>query len=64
MVSPEGVAGVELVLEPMGFPPARAWQKALFDAGVPATAFITRDIEAEVRRLRTLGVVFRGEPKE
>jgi len=64
VVSPEGVAGVELVLEPMGFPPARAWQKALFDAGIPATAFITRDIQAEVRRLKALGVVFRGEPQE
>jgi len=27
--SPEGMAGVELVLEPLGFPPARAYQKAL-----------------------------------
>jgi catechol 2,3-dioxygenase-like lactoylglutathione lyase family enzyme len=63
VVSPEGVAGVELVLEPMGFPPARTWQKALFDAGIPATAFITSDIQAEVRRLKALGVVFRGEPQ-
>lgn len=36
--SPEGVAGAELVLEPLGFPPARVYQKALFEAGVPATA--------------------------
>lgn len=61
--SPEGVAGVELVLEPMGFAPARIFQKALFEAGVPATAFMTGDIAAEYRRLKERGVRFRGEPK-
>ena len=60
--SPEGVNGVELVLEPMGFPPARTYQKALFDAGIPATAFISRDIAAEFERLTGRGVKFRGEP--
>jgi hypothetical protein len=39
--SREGADGVELVLEPMGFPPARTYQKALFDAGIPATIFFT-----------------------
>jgi predicted enzyme related to lactoylglutathione lyase len=62
VTSPEGAAGVELVLEPMAFPPARAYQKALFDAGIPATAFLTKDIDAEFRRLKARGVVFRGEP--
>jgi predicted enzyme related to lactoylglutathione lyase len=62
VTSPEGVEGVELVLEPMGFPPAQTYQKALFDAGSPATAFITSDIDAEYRRLKELGVSFRGEP--
>ena len=62
VTSPDGVAGVELLLEPMGFPPARVYQKALFDAGIPATALITRDIAAEVARLKARGVVFRGEP--
>ena len=61
--SPEGVEGVELVLEPMGFPPARTYQQALFEAGIPATAFFTRDIDAEYRRLKAAGVTFRGEPK-
>jgi len=62
VTSPEGAEGVELVLEPMGFPPARAYQKALFDAGIPATAFLTGDIHSEYRRLKQLGVAFRGEP--
>ena len=60
--SPEGAEGVELVLEPMNFPPAKVYQKALFDAGVPATAFFTSDIHSEYARLKTKGVVFRGEP--
>jgi predicted enzyme related to lactoylglutathione lyase len=62
VTSPEGLPGVELVLEPLGFPPARAYQKALYDAGIPATAFITKDIQAEVARLRSRGVTVRGEP--
>lgn len=62
VTSPDGLPGVELVLEPLGFPPARVYQKALFGAGIPATAFITRDIAADVARLRARGVVFRGEP--
>lgn len=62
VTAPEGAAGVELVLEPMAFPPARVYQKALFDAGIPATAFISKDIAAEYQRLKARGVTFRGEP--
>jgi catechol 2,3-dioxygenase-like lactoylglutathione lyase family enzyme len=63
VTSPDGVEGVELVLEPMAFPPAQVFQKALFDAGIPATAFMTKDIASEFSRLKGLGVKFRGEPK-
>ncbi len=62
VVAPEGIEGVELALEPMGFEPARVFQKALYEANIPATAFITTDIEAEARRLRERGVAVRGEP--
>ncbi|HLF13498.1 MAG TPA: VOC family protein [Bacteroidota bacterium] len=62
VASPDGPGEVELVLEPMGFPPARTYQRALFDAGVPLTAFETDDIRKEFGRLKDLGVVFRGEP--
>ena len=62
LTSPEGVAGVELVLEPIAFPPARVYQKALYDAGIPATAFISTNIDTEVQRLKARGVRFRGEP--
>ena len=64
VVSPDGMEGAEVVLEPMGFPPAKTWQKALFDAGIPATAFITTDIDSEFQRLAARGVKFRGEPKQ
>ena len=46
VTAPEGAEGVDLVLEPMAFPPAKIFQKALFEAGIPATAFITSDIVA------------------
>ena len=62
VTSPEGVAGVELVLEPMAFPPARIYQKALYDAGIPATAFMSSDISTEFGRFKARGVKFRGEP--
>ncbi len=62
VTSPEGVKGTELVLEPMNFPPAQVYHKALFEAGIPAAALITSDIFADYRRLKSLGVVFRGEP--
>jgi predicted enzyme related to lactoylglutathione lyase len=63
VTSPEGVEGVELALEPMGFPPARIYQKALFDAGIPLTAFVTSNIQDEFKRLKERGGVFRGEPE-
>lgn len=63
VVSPDGIEGVELVLEPLAFEPARVYQKALFDAGIPANALISRDIQADVKRLQEKGVVFRGEPQ-
>lgn len=62
VVSPDGIDGVELVLEPMAFPPTKVYQKALFEAGIPATAFTTTDIKSEYARLSKLGVKFHGEP--
>jgi catechol 2,3-dioxygenase-like lactoylglutathione lyase family enzyme len=62
VVSKEEQDGVELVLEPLGFPPAAVYQKALFEAGIPATAFQVDDVEAEHQRLEKLGVVFSVPP--
>lgn len=63
VTSPDGLAGVELVLEPMAFPPSKVYQKALYDAGIPATAVMTSDIQADVARLSARGVAFRGTPQ-
>lgn len=62
VASQEGAAGVELVLQAMDFPPARAFQRALFEAGKPAIALTTADVAAEFQRLKAAGVEFRGEP--
>ena len=62
VVSPEGPDAVELLLEPMGFPPARTYQKALFDAGIPLAMFAVENIQQEYERMKNLGVVFRTAP--
>lgn len=62
VVSPEEPDGVEVVLEPMGFPPAVVFQEALFKAGIPWTAFKVDNVDAEYERLRGLGVVFSMPP--
>ncbi|RKH21195.1 VOC family protein [Corallococcus praedator] len=62
VVSPEAQSGTELLLEPMGFAPARVFQKALFDAGIPLTSFGVEDCQAEYERMLKLGVVFRSKP--
>ncbi len=64
VVSPDGPDDLELVLEPMGFPPARTYQAALFAAGIPFTALETKDIRADYLRLKNLGVIFRNEPQQ
>ena len=62
VVSAEEQNGVELVLEPMGFAPAKIYQKELFDAGIPATAFHVDDIQKEFNRLQGAGVKFSMPP--
>jgi catechol 2,3-dioxygenase-like lactoylglutathione lyase family enzyme len=62
VVSPEGPGDIELLLEPMEFPPARVFQKALFDAGIPLTAFAVDDLKSEYERMEKLGVMFKTKP--
>lgn len=62
VVSPEAPDEVELLLEPMGFAPAKTFQKALFDAGIPLTAFNVDDIQKEYERLEKIGVKFSMKP--
>jgi predicted enzyme related to lactoylglutathione lyase len=63
VASPEGIDGVELLLEATAFPPSQAYQLARFEAGIPATAFMTADIQSEYIRLKKRGVGFRSEPQ-
>ena len=64
VVSREGPSDIEILLEPMAFAPARVYQKALYGADVPLTAFTVGDIEKEWERLTKLGVVFKEKPKQ
>jgi catechol 2,3-dioxygenase-like lactoylglutathione lyase family enzyme len=62
VVSAEGPDDIELVLEPNDNPAASAYQRALFEQGIPLAAFAVDDIQAEYKRLKELGVLFRSEP--
>jgi catechol 2,3-dioxygenase-like lactoylglutathione lyase family enzyme len=64
VVSPNEQNGVELLLEPMGFEPARVYQRALKEAGIPYTSFMVSDLENEYQRLIELRVKFSMEPRE
>ena len=64
VISPDGIEGLELVLEPIDFPPAHDYQMALFEAGKPAIALISKDLFADYNRLKELGVIFHGEPQK
>ncbi len=62
VVSPEGPDDVELLLEPNENPAAKVFQKALFEQGIPLTAFAVDDIEGEHERMSSLGVRFQTAP--
>ncbi|MGZ0051125.1 VOC family protein [Brevibacillus gelatini] len=62
VVSPEDPDGVQLVLEPNMNPAALAYQKAIFEQNIPATAFEVSDVYKEYERLTKLGVTFTQAP--
>jgi hypothetical protein len=65
VVSKEEPDGVEVVLEPMGFAPAKVYQKALKDAGIPVNYVSCRQCsKAEFERLKKLGVKFSMKPTQ
>ncbi|SHH24389.1 VOC family protein [Ferrimonas marina] len=64
LVSPQEQSGVELLLEPMAFEPARLYQQSLKEAGIPWTSFAVDDLEGEYQRLTELGVAFSIAPRE
>ena len=64
VVSPDDPDGTELVLEPNANPAAKAYQAALFEQGIPLTAFEVDDLQQEYQRLSSLGVVFTMDPTQ
>ena len=64
VVSLDEPDGTELLLEPNENPVAQAYQKGLFDQGIPATSFGVTDIHGEYERLKSLGVAFTMEPTD
>ena len=62
VVSPQDPDGPELVLEPASHPAVGPFRAALLADGIPFTAFAVDDIDAEVDRLKGLGVRFTQEP--
>ncbi len=66
VVSKEEQDGPEILLEPAPnhFEPAKVYQKALLDAGIPYTQFNTDSVEKEYERLTGLGVAFSVKPTD
>jgi len=64
VVSKEEQDGVELLLELISFAPAKTYQKELFKAGIPFTAFNVADIDKEYQRLIDLEVSFSMKPTQ
>lgn len=61
-VAAQGRDDLMLSLEPNANPAGKTFQRALFDQGIPATAFMTDDLDAEYARLTAKGVVFTRPP--
>ncbi|MFH0410771.1 VOC family protein [Corynebacterium sp. L4756] len=62
VTNPDG--GMELLLEPNGHPAAQAFTKAIAQDGIPATQFLSDDVEAETAALKNKGVEFTMEPTD
>lgn len=63
VVSPEG-GETELSLEPNVNPAGKTFQAALFEQGIPYTAFEVDDLDGEFKRLSDHGVAFTKEPTD
>lgn len=65
VVSPADPDGVELSIEPGGQrPEVTRFQAWMVEQGIPWTAFVVDDIDADHARLTALGVAFRGAPTD
>ena len=64
VVSPQEPEGTQLLLEPSDNPAAKTFKQAIFQQGIPATAFAADDIRQEYARMKKLGVRFTQEPTQ
>lgn len=66
VVSSEEPDGPEVLLEPAPnhFEPAKVYQKALFEAGIPYTQFYVKSVQQEYDRLMAQSVRFSIPPTE
>ena len=64
VTTPGEPAGMELLLEPDEHPAAKAYKAAIKADGIPATSFLTDDLDAECDRLRAAGVMFVQAPMD
>ena len=66
VVSKEEQDGPEVLLEPSPnhFEPAKVYQQALFESGIPYTQFTVEDVQSEYERLIKLDVEFSVKPTE
>lgn len=59
---PEEPDATSLLLEPNAHMIARNYQQGLYQANIPVIVFSVDDIEKEVKRLKSLGIIFRKDP--
>jgi catechol 2,3-dioxygenase-like lactoylglutathione lyase family enzyme len=66
LVSKAWQDGPEILLEPAPnhFEPAKVYQDALMEAGIPWTQFDVENVDSEYERLTKLGVEFSVKPTE
>ncbi len=62
VVSPEDPDGMELLLEPSVHPAVGPFKSSLVEDGIPFLQLAVDEMEAEVARLRDLGVTFTQDP--
>ena len=62
VVADEDANGTALLLSPVDNPLGRQFQTGLYNAGIPAIVFMTKDIQTAYEKLKAKGVHFRSEP--
>jgi predicted enzyme related to lactoylglutathione lyase len=64
VVSPEDPDGTQLLLEPSDNTAAQVFKQALFEQGIPLTAFAVQDVQKEYERMKAMGVEFHMPPTQ